>query len=114
MKAKDKVVNKGTTALAKSLVGSSTPVICYGFSGYNAGPAQFIQVHNATAEPADGEVPKVVFPIAANGPFAMDWSPDGRFFSIGMVICNSSTGPTKTVGANDCWFDVQLSESVYK
>ena len=80
----------------------------FGFTVYNsAAAAQFIQLHDAQTLPADGAVPVFVVKVATvvdKGVFWGDW---GRFFNRGIVICNSSTFATKTLGAADCFFDCQ-------
>jgi len=101
--------NVTTPAYAASLVASARPAALYGFSGYNSGPAQFIQVHDAASLPADTEVPKIVLRVAAQTSFSFDAGRYGRWFQSGIVVCNSSTGPTKTIAAADCWFDCQFS-----
>ena len=102
-----KLKNVTVTAYVASLVVSARPTTLYGFSGYNSGAAQFLLVFDAAALPAEGAVPKLVLAVGATSNFAGDWGVEGRFFSNGIVICNSSTGPTKTIGAADCWLDVQ-------
>lgn len=91
-----------------SRVAKATPGVFYGLSGYNSkGSAQFIQLHNAASLPADTAVPVLMFTVPATSNFAIDFGPRGRSFSVGIVVCNSSTGPTKTIGSADCWFDLQ-------
>lgn len=100
--------NATTTALAASLVVKAKPGTLYGFSGVNnKASAQYIQVHDAAALPADTAVPKIVFTVPASSNFTFDFGMYGRRFPTGIVICNSSTLATKTIGAADCWFDVQ-------
>lgn len=77
--------------------------------GYNSkASAQFIQVHNTTSVPADTAVPIVVFTVAATGNFALDIPITGLTMATGISVCNSSTGPTKTVGSADCWFTASV------
>ena len=76
-------------------------------SGYNSGAAQFVQVHNAASLPADTAIPIITRAIAATDNF--DFDIGGQFgvdLSLGIVVCNSSTGPDKTIGGADCWFNV--------
>jgi hypothetical protein len=81
--------------------------LLYGFSIYSSNAAaQFIQVFDAAKLPADGAIPAVVYTIAATSNLPINWIPP-RKFAAGIVICNSTTGPTKTIGAADTWFDVQ-------
>ncbi len=84
------------------------PVVLLGFTVYNSGGAQFIQLHDAAAEPANGAVPIIPLPVAASAMMGSFYGSEGRYFANGLVICNSSTAPTKTSGAADCWFDVQV------
>ena len=79
-----------------------------GFTIYNSGPAQFIQLFDAIAVPAEGAIPKLPVPIAADSVFGMYWGEEGRYFPTGLVLCNSSTANIKTLGSADCWFDVQV------
>ena len=102
------LTNATTTAYATNLVVKATAGTLYVVTGFNSKTTgQFIQIHDAAALPADASVPKVIFYVAGNSNFSFDLGEYGRAFANGIVICNSSTGPTKTIGAADCWFDVQ-------
>lgn len=102
--------NASTTAYATNLVASTGPAILLGFTVHNSSSSdQYIQIHDAASLPANGVAPKVIFLIAAGKSDGLDWGPHGRSFANGIVFCNSSTGPTKTIGAADCWFDAQVT-----
>jgi hypothetical protein len=104
----DAPLNATTAAYAASLVVLAAPGILYGLQGYNSkASAQFIQVHDAASLPADTAVPAVVLTAAATSNFSLDLGVYGRKFVNGIVICNSSTGPTKTIGSADVWVDAQ-------
>jgi len=101
--------NSTTTAYAASLIVKASAGKLFSLSGYNSKTTgQFIQLHDSATLPADTAVPKVIFYVPATLSFSYDIGGTfGRFFTTGIVICNSSTGPTKTIGAADCWFDAQ-------
>lgn len=104
----DTTLNATTVAYAASLVAKPKPGTLYGLTGYNSkASTQFILIHDAALLPADGAVPAVVLSVAASSPFSLDYGTLGRTFKNGIVVVNSSTGPTKTIGSADCWFDVQ-------
>lgn len=100
--------NATVSALDDALIVKAAAGVLYGFSGFNSGPAQFIQVHDDAAVPANGEAPVLVFEVGADQPFSVDFGRRGRAFASGIVLCNSSTLATKTIGAADCWFDAQF------
>ena len=96
-----------TPAYAASILAKSSPGTVYYVTGYNSGAlTKFIQIHDAAALPADGAVPAVILSVAASSNFSLYFGTFGRYFANGIVVCNSSTGPTKTIGAADCWIDV--------
>ena len=98
-----------TAAYAASLVVKAAAGNLYVLTGYNSKTSsQFIQLHDAASLPADTAVPKVVFSVPASSPFSLDYGQLPRRFETGIVICNSSTGPTKTIGAADLWLDCQF------
>lgn len=100
--------NATSTVYATNIVVKGSAGVLYGMTGYNSKTSkQFIQVHNTTSLPADTAVPIVVFSVAASSSWSLDWGDYGRYFSTGITICNSSTGPTKTIGSADTWWDVQ-------
>lgn len=94
-------------AYEASRVISTRPGKLMSLAGYNSkGSAQFIQLHDATSVPADTAVPVMVITAATVANFNFDaFIPEGGYpFNNGIVVCNSSTGPTKTVGSADCFF----------
>lgn len=103
--------NSTTRAYAASLLVKQGSGRLFGFCIYNSkASAQFIQVYDAVGLPADASIPTLVYTVSATSNFAVDYGTDGRAFSNGIVICNSSTGPTKTIGSADCWIDAQYGE----
>lgn len=101
-------LNIHSNAYAASLVVKSGPGRLYGFTVYNSkASAQFIQVFDAASLPADGAIPACVFTVSNGANLPVQWIP-WRTFTTGCVICNSSTGPTKTIGSADCFFDAQF------
>lgn len=108
-----KNVNSGSAYVA-SLVVSATPKtrLC-GLSGYSSkASAQYILIFDAATLPADGVAPVLRIPVAAVDKFAMDFNNNPRVFDTGIVICNSSTVLTKTLGSADCTFDVQVMPAI--
>lgn len=78
--------------------------ILFNLYGFNSGPAQFIQIYNKANTPNDGSVPDGPLLWAEAGRnFEINLGQDGMFFSKGIFICNSATGPAKTLGAADLW-----------
>lgn len=100
--------NASTTAYAASLVVKASAGRLWGLQGYNsAATAQFIQLHDASSLPANGAAPVDIITVPSLGNFSRDYGPKGRAFTTGIVVSNSTTGPTKTIGAADCWIDAQ-------
>lgn len=96
-----------STELASSIVVKSGPARLWGFTVYNSNAAaQFILVFDANSLPADGATADIVFTVAASSHLPINYIP-GRAMLRGLVMCNSSTEPTKTIGSADCFFDVQ-------
>lgn len=102
--------NSTSLALENSRVVNSGATQLYGFAGVNTkASAQFILAFNRTSVPANGAVPDVVLNAPASDNFWISWAPAWRNFSEGVVLCNSSTSATLTIGAADCWFDAQYT-----
>lgn len=93
-----------TAAYAASLAVKTAPGVLFGITGYNSKvSAQFIQIHDAAALPADNAVPKVIITVPASSNFSIDFGQYGLRCVAGIIVCNSSTGATKTIGSADCW-----------
>lgn len=103
------VLRSTSTAYEAGRVASASAATFLGISGYNSKTAaQFIQIHNASSAPADTSVPIEVIYVPAMSSFAFEsLSVAGDSYSTGIYVCNSSTGPTKTIGLADCWFNVR-------
>jgi len=101
------VYNQVSAGYKKSLIVKAARGKLYGFCIYNSGAAQFIQVHDAAAVPADGVTPLLSLTVATTGNLTIDFGVHGLQCNTGIVITNSSTGPTKTIGADDCFISAQ-------
>lgn len=78
-----------------------------GIFGYNSKSSdQFIQLHDSVLSPADGAVPILTLIARANDNFFFGPGDLAVQFSNKIWVCNSSTGPTKTIGSADCFFTI--------
>lgn len=83
----------------------------YGFSVYNsAASSKWVQLFDSSTVPADTAVPLMAFAIAATSTLGVYFGPMGRTFKRGLIIVNSTTDTTKTIGAADCLFDVEYDQ----
>ncbi len=103
--------NNATTTQGEraSLVVKAGPGKLYFLTVYNnnAG-AQWIQLHDSATLPANGAIPVVTFEIATQVARTLDYGVYGRKFANGIVVCNSTTDVTKTIGAADIMIDCQF------
>jgi len=100
--------NASTTTLAASLIIKALAGNLYMLTGYNdSASGQFIQIFNSSSLPANGVAPVITFYVAPKSNFSFDFGVYGRYFGTGIVVCNSTTVATKTIGSSDCWFDAQ-------
>lgn len=74
---------------------------------YNANAAaRWLQIFDSATLPADAVIPLFTVNVAAAGSYTLNLAPLGLVMNKGIVVCNSSTGPTKTIGAADSLFMV--------
>ena len=100
-------LNNASRQLANFVVVKTGDGWLYGFTISNTkASAQFVQVYDAHDLPADGAVPLISKSVPASDAVGFSWLPPRRFES-GLVLCNSTTQATKTIGAADCLFDAQ-------
>ena len=100
--------NATSPKLANSIIAASGVARLYGFTATSTNvAAQFILVFDANAVPANGAVPLFTVNVAAASPASVYFGSVGRSFDHGIVVCNSTTQGTLTIGAADTLFDVQ-------
>lgn len=99
--------NATTSAITNSIIVKPTSGLLYGFTvtNTNAG-GQFVLVFDQNTVPSNGSVPILAAAVAASSFVPMVWIPP-RAFRNGIVLCNSTTNASLTIGAADCIFDVQ-------
>lgn len=101
-----------TLAYANSLTVWNAPGVLISLIGYNSKTsAQWVQVHDDAAVPPETAVPVYTFRVEESSNFFLEVPITGVPMSQGIMICNSSTGPTKTIGAADCFFTVVYRRS---
>jgi len=97
--------NRGA-ALASAVV-KAGPGALYGWNVTNGNAAaRWLQFFDATTLPADTSVPLFSIPLAIGGSSNISLIRP-RVFLKGIIVCNSSTAATKTIGAADSLFDIQ-------
>jgi hypothetical protein len=91
----------GNAAYTNELVVATTPSKLYAVTGYNSGPAQFIEVFETNKPPVTGATPVFSIPVSSGQYFDLDFSYYGADLD-SIVICNSSTANTLTLGSLNC------------
>ena len=99
-----------TSGYAASVIAKASPGNLYGLFGYNSkSSAQWVQCGNSATLPADTATPLITFTVPATSNFSLSIGQFPANFSAGITCWNSSTGPTKTIGSADTWFNVLVN-----
>ncbi len=101
------LLNGNSYGEAASIIVCKRPALLCGFSASSVA-AQYIQVFDASALPANAAVPLLSFVVGATSTASVSFLPYPRSFRNGIVLCNSSTQNAKTIGSADTIFDVQF------
>jgi hypothetical protein len=100
--------NASSPALSSSIVASLGNARLWGFTVTSTNvAAQFIMLFDESGVPANGKIPRLTFNVAAANFVTADFGDAGRWHDRGIILCNSTTQGTLTLGAADCIFDVQ-------
>ena len=100
-----KIQRANSTAYATNLVVKASPGTLLSLTGYNSGGAVWIQLHDATALPADTAVPVLTQKVAATASFNLLLPIGGIPFKKGIVAANSgSTVDTLATGSAIIYF----------
>ena len=107
LRDRDSPISDAPAKLAASYIATGYLRV-YGITVYSSkASSQWILMFDASSLPADTAVPRMAFPIASATNLGLYFGPMGRTFRQGLVLCNSSTDTTKTIGSADCFFDVE-------
>ena len=97
--------NQGAAIASAVVKGQPGALFGWNLTNGNAA-ARWIQFFDAVAVPADTAVPLFSVALAIGGSSNISLSRP-RIFLKGIVVCNSSTAATKTVGTADSLVDLQ-------
>lgn len=100
-------LSANSVGLATGVMAKQGQGICYGFTVYNQGAAQFILVMTPDTFNVNGSTPILCFPIAGATTMAVNFGDHGKAFRQGFAVVNSTTDSTLTAGTANCMFDVQ-------
>lgn len=100
--------NGNPAGLVNQAVVKNSPGLLYGLTVYSSNVAdQYLHVFDATSLPANGTAPTLPpFKLKSDTNFGAQWTPP-RGFLHGIVICNSTTAATLTLGVADTFIDAQ-------
>jgi len=100
-------LNFNLGAAAASAIVKAGPGAVFGWNVTNGNAAaRWLQFFDSATVPADTAVPLFSIPLAIGGSSNISLIRP-RVFLKGIVVCNSSTAATKTLGAADSLFDIQ-------
>lgn len=101
------ILPNATSSVAESShIVSTRRCILFGFTASSTLAAiQWIHLFDQQTLPANGAVPALSFEVQSTNGASAQWFP-GRFFRSGIVIANSTTQNSLTLGAANCLFDV--------
>lgn len=91
----------GNAGYTNCLVVATKPAKLYAVTGYNSGPAQFIQVFETNAPPVTGATPVFSIPVASQQYFDLDFSYYGADLD-GIIVCNSTSANSLAPGGINC------------
>lgn len=100
-------ITANSGGLATGVMAKQGQGICYGFTVYNQGAAQFILVMTPDTFNVNGSTPGLCFPIPGASTMSVNFGDHGRVFRQGLAVVNSTTDTTLTAGTANCMFDVQ-------
>lgn len=102
--------NASSLVYENSRIIKASAGVVYGLDVYSSlGSAQWIQLHDSATLPADTAVPLWIGTVATIANLQKEFGIYGISFANGIVICNSTTGPTKTIGAANCFFQARYA-----
>lgn len=100
-------------ALANSIIAASGQCRLLGFTvSSTRASGQFIQLFDQNTVPGNGAIPIISMDILTAAAKGVSWGSSGRWMNNGVVVCNSTTQGSLTIGAADTLFDVQYVPQV--